>query len=124
MSILRYAVRNKQGQWFRAKGYRGYGDSWTDDPGRARLYGSLGQARSRRTFFATRWPEFGAPDIMKIECEPVVVDDSEQLAKATKKAATKKERREVQLAASRLKRAEEAFAKAQADLARAKGRGG
>jgi hypothetical protein len=124
MSIVRYAVRNKEGRWFRAKGYHGYGDSWTDDPSKARLYGSIGQARSRRTFFATRWPEFGAPDIMKIECEPVVVDDAEQLAKATKKAATKKERLQVQLAAWTLERAEAAFAKAQADLARAKGQGG
>jgi hypothetical protein len=118
--ITRYAVRNQQGQWFRSKGYGGYGTSWTDDQAKARLYGSIGQARSRRTFFATRWPDFGAPEIVKFECEPVVIDDSEQLAKAKQRAATKKEQQEANRARMNLERAQREFDRAQQELARAK----
>jgi hypothetical protein len=120
-TLTRYAVRNSEGKWFRSKGYGGYGETWTDNANKARLYGAIGQARSRRTFFATRWPEFGAPDIVKLECEPVVIDDSAQLVKAKKKASTKKERREVQRAKDKLQRAEAEFARASAELERAKG---
>jgi hypothetical protein len=119
-TITRYAVRNSEGKWFRSKGYGGYGDTWTDDSSKARLYGKMGPARSCRTFFVTRWPEFGAPDIVKLECEPVVIDDSAQLAKAKRKASTKKERREVQRAKDKLQRAEAEFARASDELERAK----
>lgn len=120
--ITRYAVRNSEGKWFRSKGYGGYGETWTADANKARLYGSLGQARSRRTFFVTRWPEFGAPEIVKFECEGVVVDDAAQLEKAKRKAATKKEQLKVSQAKEELRRAETAFARASAELAAAKGR--
>lgn len=121
-TLTRYAVRNSEGKWFRSKGYGGYGETWTDNANKARLYGSIGQARSRRTFFATRWPEFGAPDIVKFECEPVVIDDSAQLVKAKKKAATKKEQAAVRQAKWELETAQDAFDRAKAELERAKGR--
>lgn len=28
-TLTLYAVRNEQGQWLRAKGFGGYGDTWT-----------------------------------------------------------------------------------------------
>lgn len=121
-TITRYAVRNREGLWFRAKGRSGYGDSWTADQSKARLYGQLGQARSRRTFFASRWPSYGAPDIVKLECEPVVLDDAEQLKKATAKVATKKERAAARRAAWELEIATKNLEKAQAALKKAKDR--
>ena len=39
-----YAVRSKDGKYFRAKGYGGYGESWVDDIKNARLYKKLSQA--------------------------------------------------------------------------------
>lgn len=120
--ITRYAVRNAEGKWFRSKGYGGYGETWTADANKARLYGSLGQARSRRTFFVTRWPEFGAPEIVKFECEGVVIDDAAQLEKAKSKAATKKKQQRVSQAKWALEVADAAFARAKIELEIAKGR--
>jgi hypothetical protein len=114
--IVRYAVRNQEGLWFRAKGRDGYGDSWTNDQSKARLYGQLGQARSRRTFFASRWPSYGAPDIVKLECDGVVLEDAAQLKKATAKVATKKERAAARRAKWELETAQREVARAQAAL--------
>lgn len=111
--ITRYAVRNTEGQWLRTKGYGGYGSSWTDDQDKARLYAKLGQARARRTFFFSRWPEFGTPEIVKFECEPVIIDDTVAAEKAKRKAATKKELAEV-------RRTERAMEIALADIERAR----
>ena len=37
-SIKLYAVRNKKGFWFRAKGYGGHGNSWVESLNDAKLY--------------------------------------------------------------------------------------
>ena len=47
-----YVVINHKGQYFRAKGYGGGGQSWVDDIGKAKIYGRIGPARSTVTFFS------------------------------------------------------------------------
>ena len=47
MNLELYVVRNKEGKYFRTKGYSGYGDTWVDDIQKAKVYPKIGQARSR-----------------------------------------------------------------------------
>ena len=68
-----YAVRNREGKWLRRKGYGGYGDVWTDDFSRVRLYTNIKPARARVTYFFKRWPGFGAADIVVFELTEVGV---------------------------------------------------
>lgn len=78
------------------------------------LIDAAGQARAARTRIG------GALTIMKIEAEGVPIDDSEHMAKAAVRRATKRERQEVRMAKYRLERAEAAFKLAQEELERAK----
>jgi len=63
-----YLVRNKEGKFFRAIGYGGYGPSWVDIE-KAKWYSKAGQAKSRITYFAKAHPEFGVPDLLEFEID-------------------------------------------------------
>lgn len=65
-SLELYVVTNQNGQFFRAKGYGGIGDSWVDDIKKAKVYTRLGQARSRVTWFAKNYSSYGIPKIIKL----------------------------------------------------------
>jgi hypothetical protein len=82
-----YLVRNKEGKYFRAKGFGGYGDTWVSDVKSAKVYQKVGQAKSRVTFFAKNYPEYGVPDILMVTASTaVLVGQEERTAKAIKKA--------------------------------------
>jgi hypothetical protein len=89
-----YMVRNKDGLWFRRKGYGGYGESWTNDQTLARLYGRVAGARTVVGWFAKAHPEFGVPEIV---CAIIggwdVIDETKRvaavLATAERRAKTK-----------------------------------
>ena len=91
-----YAVQNKEGKFFRAKGYGGSGESWTDDVKKARLY--LKQAPASRTvsYFAEHWPEFGVPSLVEMSVGEIKILD--QTAVFEKRQQVKKKRADKQLA--------------------------
>jgi hypothetical protein len=62
-----FLVRNKEGKWFRAKGLDGTGKSWVDNIKNARMYVNIGPAKGIVTWFANRYPQFGVPDIVKLQ---------------------------------------------------------
>ena len=80
-----YAIRNKEGKWFRRKGYGGYGDSWVTDFTGARIFLKSGSARSVVTFWANQYPHYGVPDIVQMRCTSAVILD-ETAARQTKEA--------------------------------------
>jgi len=81
--IKLYAVRNAEGQWFRSKGYGGYGKTWVDEFRKARVYNAIGPARQQVTFFAKNYPEFGVPDLVELTVTSVTaLDESDRVAKA------------------------------------------
>lgn len=81
-----YAVRNKKGQYFKNIGYGGHGKSWVDSLDKARIYTKIGQARSRVTWWAENFPDYGAPELIELVIEKInVVDDSENILKNKKK---------------------------------------
>ena len=64
-----YAVRNKEGKFFKNKGYGGYGPTWREKLEDAKFYSKIGQAKSRVTFFFNAYPEYGCPEILEFDLE-------------------------------------------------------
>ena len=90
-----YAVRNKDGEYFRAKGYCGSGDTWVDSLKKARIYPKPGPARAQVTFFANNWPEFGVPELVELRVTEVVVLNED---KRVKKSQYRKEKEKAERA--------------------------
>lgn len=119
MNLEFYLVRNKEGKYFRAKGFNGSGESWVTDIKKARIYQKIGPARASVTFFANSYPQYGIPDIIKIIPGSItIVDDGDRVNKAVAKKKKEKEEYEMRQAKWRLEEAQRKFQQAQADLAR------
>ncbi len=94
-SIDFYVVMNSDGQFFRAKGYGGSGSSWVDSLDTARIYAKIGPARNTVTFFATNYPDYPRPTIVKLSANATeIIDEKERVDKAI---ARKKKRDEDRL---------------------------
>ena len=116
-----YVVRNKEGKFFRTKGYGGYGASWVDSPATARIYAKIGPARAAVKFWATSWPAFGVPDLVKLSVGKIeVLDETERICKVEEKAARREENKELNQAKQRMRNAQKELEKAKAKLALAK----
>ena len=86
-----WAVRNRDNQWFRAKGYSGTGNSWVDNIKKARLYANKSGAIGRVTWWAKHYPEFGVPDLIELSMANMkVIDQQERVGKAIRKEEIKK----------------------------------
>ena len=78
-----YIVKSKDGKYFRAKGYSGYGQSWVDDIQSAKVYQKVGPARTQVTFWASEWPDYGVPDIIELTVTgSKVLDEGDRVKKA------------------------------------------
>lgn len=91
-----YAVRNKEGKWFRAKGQGGHGESWVDGLTTARIYGKIGPARATATFFSdpSRYPDYPPPDVVElILAQVVAVDQKERIDKVNSEKKRRKLKR-------------------------------
>jgi hypothetical protein len=109
-----YAVRNKEGKWFRSKGYRGIGNSWVNSLGKAKIYGNITPARRIVTFFATKYPEYGVPDIILLKViEGEVIDETARVEEAKRKKKEKIEKAELRKRKREFKKAKEQLEKAQ-----------
>lgn len=114
-----FVVRNKEGKYFRAKGYGGYGQTWVDNIKSARLYSKIGAARAIVTFFASKYPSYGVPEILRLTVSGMtVVDDKDRVTKVLETKRKAEETRGVREAAHKLKVAKEHFEKAKDRLAK------
>lgn len=110
-----YVVRNKEGKFFRAKGYGGHGDSWVEEIGRARVYANIRGPRGVVSFFALNYPDYGVPEIVRLHAtEAEVIDETERIKKAKEKKQQKKEKEELLATQRKLKEAERDFHNAKA----------
>ncbi len=86
-----YAVRSKDGKWFRTKGYQGSGNSWVEDIARARIYAKPGPAMTQVTFWAKNYPQYGVPDLVRIKIGSVeYLDQSDEVKERILKQKRKK----------------------------------
>ena len=82
-----YMVINSEGKFFRAKGRNGYGDSWVDDPKKARVYNKIGPAKAAATFFS-RSNEYPVPNLIEFSPgEITIIDQAKRIAKLKQKEA-------------------------------------
>jgi hypothetical protein len=91
-----YAVRSKDGKWFRTKGYQGYGNSWVDDIAKARIYAKPGPATTQVTYWAKHYPQYGVPDLVRIKTGKVeYLDQSDAVKERIDKQKRKKLAQEI-----------------------------
>lgn len=116
--LVLYVVRNSNGQYFRAKGFNGYRESWVNDINKAKIYGKIGSARSTVTYFAQN-PKSPVPDIVKLTVtEMEVIDEKDRVQKVLDKKAKEEKERKARDAERQLKEAQARFDAAQAELKR------
>jgi hypothetical protein len=115
-----YAVKNKDGQWFRRKGYGGGGESWVDKLSQARIYTKPGGARAVASWYANRYPGYGVPNLVVFKA---VFEEEIDESLRVKKEEEREKAREAKRARARAEnakiRAEQALKKAQDDLKKA-----
>ena len=119
-SLLFYIVINSSGQFFRAKGYGGYGETWTNDIKKAKIYGKIGPARARVTWFASTYPNYPPPAIIKLSVGQFEL--LEEKGRVTKEIKTKEEKeagRKKKNALRQFEYARDTFIRAQEEYERA-----
>lgn len=120
INIEFFAVRSKDGKYFRSVGFSGR-NNWVDDIKKAKIYPKIGGARGRVTWFAKNYPEYGVPDIIKITAnEAVVLNEAERVDKTIKKKEEKELKRQRECAKRNLKAAEEELTRASKKLEKLK----
>ncbi len=93
LNLTIYMVRSRDGKWFRSVGYGGGGKSWVSDPADAKMYAKPGPAKSRVTWWAKNYPQYGVPDIVEITAmSGKVIDETARVAKAVAAEERKKVR--------------------------------
>lgn len=116
-----YVVQNQEGQYFRRKGYGGYGPSWVDDLKKARTYVNIGGARGVVTFYATHFPKYGVPNILVFTTVATeVLDEAKRIETVKEKKRIAEEKRVLRMKEQQLQRAQKEFAKAQVNLEKAR----
>jgi len=114
VKLILYAVRNKEGKWFRSKGQNGYGKSWVDSIENAKIYTKIGQARSRVSFWANAFPDYGIPDLIKIHATSFeVVEETTRVKKVKEKKDKAEAERNLRHKKWEVERAEKELADAQ-----------
>ena len=89
-----YLVRNQSGQFFRAKGQSGLGQSWVDDIAKARIYTKIGPAKATVTFYTQNFPKFGTPSILVLELD-VTKATVMDMTETTSKSIAEKKRKDL-----------------------------
>lgn len=121
IELIVYAVRSKDGKWFRAKGMYSSKASWVDDIVDARIYQKIGPARATVTFWANSYPEFGVPDIVIFACNVVqILNETERVKQSTEKKKKARAARELANREWELRKAEKSYEAAQRELDRLK----
>lgn len=114
-----YAVQNRDGEYFRAKGFGGCGDTWVSDLKKARIYPRPGPARAQVTFFASNYPQFGVPKLVALNVtEVVTVDETSRVQKSQDRKAKQEAERAKRHAEWERDRAQKQLEEAQRTLAR------
>ena len=120
-TLILYTVRNEKGQYFRAKGYGGSGNTWVDDINKAKIYGRIGGARGTITWFANNYPKYPTPELVKLTVTGFeVLDETKRVEKAKQKKIKEEAERKKREAERRKADAERELQNAERKLAEAK----
>lgn len=112
-----YVIRNRDGQYFRAKGYGGTRDSWVAEIEKARLYTKLGPARTQVSFWANNYPAFGVPEIVVLAAQETgVLDETSRVEKTQERRRKREEEYQVRQRQREVKEAQERLKEAREEL--------
>lgn len=113
-----YAVRSKDGKYLRTKGFGGYGESWVPDLSTAKIYTKPGPAKAQITYWGTKYPEFGVPDLLILEARVKCVEDhTERVQKHAAEKEIKAKKRDVIAKQDRINRLKKELTDAKRNLA-------
>lgn len=93
-----FVLRNREGKFFKSKGYGGYGPSWRDGIENAKFYTKIGPAKAQVTYWFKNHPEFGCPELLVFDCDPAkatILNMESQTKQAMKKGELEKARQVV-----------------------------
>jgi len=117
-----YAVRNKEGKFFKSKGSYDIYVNWVDDINKAKIFIKTGGARTLMTWFAEKHGIDNLPELLKLSVTGIeVMDEASRIEKTIKKKSESQAKHLKTFAEMRLKNAQRDFDKAQAELKKLKG---
>ena len=112
--LVFYAVRNRDGKYFRAKGYGGYGNTWVDELAKARIYSKISPARAQVTFFANNYPNYGIPKLVELHVTKLVsLEETERVKQLQERKKMETAKREERCAKDKMEYAERQLKAAQ-----------
>lgn len=105
-----FLVRSQDGKWFRSKGYGGYGDNWVSEIKKARVYNRIGPARACVSYYATHYPSYKTPQIIKCTIGNYdIIDEAERIQKVKDRKKKAEETRELRRKEYALKQAQKEY---------------
>lgn len=122
ISLELYAVQNHVGDFFRAKGFGGYGLSWVKEISSAKIYTKLSQARSRVTYFNNNNPD-NLPSckiIVLSVTDSQVLDETDRIVKVKKDKELSAVNKKKNLALDKLNKAKKELEEAEEELKKLK----
>jgi len=109
-----YAVQNKEGEWFRRKGYGGGGNSWVPDFSNARIFGKPGGARAVITYWGKTYEDFPTPKLVELTITKIkTINETERVKEVIQKEEDQKKRWKKQAALKKLEEAKRELAEAE-----------
>ena len=106
-TLIRYAIRNSQGLYLKAKSYSLDGGGWVVDINKAKIYSGTGSARTVITWYDKYCPNLPTPDLIKITMSGIeVMDESGRLEKVKENKEKALVKRDKRIAEQNLKEAQ------------------
>ena len=93
-----YALMNSDGQFMRAKGFSGGGNSWVNTLKTARIYTHVQPAKAQITYWKKNYPEYPAPKLVLLEATiKEIVDQTERTETIIQKQIENKKKAKINL---------------------------
>lgn len=114
-----YAVRNRDGTFYKTYSKSGTGRGWVKDLATSRVYAKASMARATITRLANEFPKLPIPELVEFHVTEIrVIPQEDRVAESRQKKLIADQQRIERNAQYRIKLAEESVAKAQAELDR------
>lgn len=105
--ITLFAVRNEKGEWYRRKGYGGYGKCWVEKFSQARVYNRIGPARALISWWSNNYKDYPTPQLVQFQVSSIkVLDETARVEKQKLNKQKAEQRKEIRDKQYRLERAQ------------------
>lgn len=88
-----YAIRSKDGKWFKSRGQSGHGERWVENINSAKLYSTAGPAKGVISWWSKNYPQYGIPDLVEIVSKEFsIIDQVDRVKESRRKELIKIEK--------------------------------